>query len=336
MKLATMRNGRPDGHLVVVSRDNSRYVSAGRVAPNLQAALDNWAEAAPGLTELYDQLNAKAIAGQPFEPELALAPLPRAFQWIDGAAYLGHLDRVRSLKGSKDAELQSHTPLMYQGASDCLSAPTAPIVAPEEDLAIDFEAEIAAILGPVPMAADKMTAAKAIRLFALCNDVSFRRLVHEDLTNGFGFFHAKPSTAFAPIVVTPDECAEAWSNNRLSVTVSARVNDTQIGRLDAGRDMDFDFADMIAAATRTRALGTGTILGAGTIANRHDEALPLKPEGRGFACLAEARTVEKAKYGKARTPFLAVGDRVRISAVDKAGRSLFGEINQRVERMHRS
>lgn len=331
MKLATLRNGRPDGHLVVVSRDNSRYVSAGRVAPNLQSALDDWAEAAPKLGELYAQLNSKAIAAQPFEPELALAPLPRAFQWIDGAAYLGHLDRVRSLKGSKDAQLQSHTPLMYQGASDCLSSPTAPIVAPEDDLAIDFEAEVAAILGPVPMAADKTTAQGAIRLFALCNDVSFRRLVYEDLTNGFGFFHAKPSTAFAPIVVTPDECGDAWASNKLSVTVSARVNDTQIGRLDAGLDMDFDFADMIVAATRTRALGTGTILGAGTIANRHDEALPLKPEGRGFACLAEARTVEKAKYGKARTPFLRVGDRVRLSATDRTGNSVFGEINQRVE-----
>lgn len=331
MKLATLRNGRPDGHLVVVSADNTRYVSAGRVSPNLQAALDDWDQTAPQLKKLYEAVNAGTLASQSFDPALALAPLPRAYQWIDAAAYLGHLERVRSLKGSKDSQLQAHTPLLYQGASDCLSGPTAPIVAPEPELAIDLEAELALILGPVPMGADKAAAAGAIRLVGLCNDVSLRRLVHEDFTNGFGFFHSKPSTAFAPIVATPDEFGEAFAHNKLALTVNAFVNQNQIGRLDAGADMNFDFADLIVAAVRTRALGTGTILGVGTIANRHDQALPLKPGERGFGCLAEARTVEKAQYGKPRTPFLKTGDKVRIFAQDAKGQSPFGEIDQRVE-----
>jgi len=330
MKLATLRNNRPDGQLVVLSADLGRFVSAGRIAPTLQAALDDWTTHAPALAALAAQLDAGAIAGQPFDPALALAPLPRAYQWIDGAGYLSHLERVRSLKGSKDEELQSVRPLLYQGGSDSLSAPTDPIRVTDPDLAIDYEAEVAVIIGPVPMGATKAQAAAAIRLVTVCNDVSLRRLVADDLQNGFGFFHAKPSTSFAPIVATPDSLGSAWRDNRLHLPVRIEVNGTLYGQPNAGTDMHFDFADLIAEAARTRSLAAGTIIGGGTVSNRHDETLPIKKDGIGFACIAEARTVEKLKYGRARTPFLKPGDTVRIGALGPDGKSAFGDIIQTV------
>jgi fumarylacetoacetate (FAA) hydrolase len=330
MKLATLKNGRPDGQLVVLSSDGSRFVSAGRIAPNLQAAIDDWGRAQPALDALGSELEARAIAGQPFNPADALAPLPRAYQWIDGSGYLSHLERVRSLKGSKDAELQSDRPLLYQGASDSLSAPHDPIIATNPDLAIDFEAEVAVIIGAVPMGANREQASAAIRLITICNDVSLRRLVLDDLQNGFGFFHAKPSTAFAPIVITPDTLGSVWKDNRLHLPIRIEVNGTIYGQPNAGTDVHFDFADLIVEAARTRNLAAGTILGGGTVSNRHDEALPIKKDGLGFACIAEARTVEKLKYGRARTPFLKSGDTVRIAAIGAGGASVFGDILQTV------
>lgn len=330
MKLASLRNGRPDGHLVILSDDLARYVSAGRIAPTLQAALDDWESHAPALSALAAQLGAGAIASQPFDAQLALAPLPRAYQWIDGSGYLSHLERVRSLKGSKDAELQSSRPLLYQGGSDSLSAPTDPIRITDPELALDFEAEVAVIIGAVPMGVAYAQAAAAIRLVTICNDVSLRRLVVDDLQNGFGFFHAKPSTSFAPIVATPQALGDAWRANRLHLPLRIEVNDTLYGQPNAGTDMHFDFADLIVEAARTRALGCGTIIGGGTVSNRHDESLPIKRDGIGFACIAEARTVEKLKYGRARTPFLKPGDLVRIAALNPSGRAVFGEINQTV------
>jgi fumarylacetoacetate (FAA) hydrolase len=330
MKLATLRNSRPDGQLVVLSADSARFVSAGRIAPTLQAALDDWNAHAPALAALAAQLDAGAIASQPFDPAQALAPLPRAYQWIDGAGYLNHLERVRSLKGSKDEEIQSVRPLLYQGGSDSLSAPSDPIRVTDPDLAIDFEAEVAVIIGAVPIGATKAQAAAAIRLVTVCNDVSLRRLVADDLQNGFGFFHAKPSTSFAPIVATPDSLGNAWRDNRLHLPVRIEVNGALYGQPNAGTDMHFDFADLIVEAARTRALACGTIMGGGTVSNRHDESLPIKTNGIGFACIAEARTVEKLKYGRARTPFLKPGDTVRIGAVAGDGKSAFGDIVQRV------
>ena len=330
MKLATLRNSRPDGQLVVLSADLTRFVSAGRIAPTLQAALDDWDALLPGLFALAAQLDAGAIAGQPFDPAMALAPLPRAYQWIDGAGYLSHLERVRSLKGSKDEELQSVRPLLYQGGSDSLSAPTDPIRVTDPDLAIDFEAEVAVIIGAVPMGATRDQASAAIRLVTVCNDVSLRRLVADDLQNGFGFFHAKPSTSFAPIVATPESLGGAWRDNRLHLPVRIEVNGTLYGQPNAGAEMHFDFADLIVEAARTRNLASGTIVGGGTVSVRHDESLPIKATGIGFACIAEARTVEKLKYGRARTPFLKPGDTVRIAAVAGDGQSVFGDIVQRV------
>ncbi len=333
MKLATLRNGRPDGHLVIVSKDLTRFASAGRIAPNLQDALDQWDRCAPILQAVSDQLNKGEIAGMSFDPSEALAPLPRAYQWIDGAGYMVHLDRVRSLKGSKDEELQDERPLMYQGGSDSFLGPMEPIVVPEDGLAADFEAELVVVTGHVPMRPSKEQAASAIRLIGLCNDVSLRRLVVDDLKNGFGFFHAKPATSFAPIFVTPDELGEAWRDNRVHLTVRANVNESLYGQLHSGVDMRFDFADLLVAAAQTRQLGVGTIMGSGTVANAHDDMLPLRHNDIGFGCIAEARTVEKIKIGKARTPFLKVGDAVRISAVDSEKRSVFGAIEQRLKLM---
>jgi len=335
MKFATLRNGRPDGQLVVVSTDLQRYVSAGRIAPTLQAALDDWDALLPALAALGAQLDAGAIAGQMFDPALAMAPLPRAYQWIDGAGYMGHLERVRSLQGSKDAELQSTRPLLYQGGSDSLTGATDPIVIPEDGLALDFEAEVAVIIGPVPMRATREQAAAAIRLITICNDVSLRRLVAEDLQGGFGFFHAKPSTSFAPVVVTPDALHGAWRNSRLHLPVRITVNETLYGQPNAGVDVHFDFPALIAEAARTRTLAAGTIIGSGTIANHHDESLPIKRDGIGFGCIAEARTVEKIKYGRARTPFLKPGDVIQMSAVDADGQSAFGDIQQKVTLLRR-
>ncbi|MCD7059609.1 fumarylacetoacetate hydrolase family protein [Pelagibacterium xiamenense] len=330
MKLASLRNGRPDGHLVIVSRDLTRFASAGRIASNLQDALDDWSRAAPILQAVSDQLNNGEIAGMPFEPREALAPLPRAYQWIDGSGFMVHLDRVRSLKGSKDAELQDERPLLYQGGSDSMAAPTDPILVPSDDLAVDFEAEVVVVTAPVHMRASREDAQQAIRLVGICNDVSLRRLVAGDLQEGFGFFHSKPATSFAPIFVTPDELGDAWRDNRLHMKVRAHVNDSLYGQPNAGKDVRFDFADLIVEATRTRALGNGTIIGSGTVANAHEDILPLKRDGIGFGCIAEARIVEKIKIGKARTPFLKSGDRVHIEAVDAEGRSVFGAIDQKV------
>jgi len=331
MKLATIKNARPDGQLVVVSRELDKFVSAGRIVPTLQAALDDWDNCAPRLEVLSQQLNSGDIAGQPFEVEMALAPLPRAYQWIDGAGYLSHLERVRDLKGSKDTELQSVRPLMYQGGSDSLSSATDPIRVPSNDLAIDFEAEVAVITGPVPMSATPEQAQQAIRLITICNDVSLRRLVVDDLEKGFGFFHAKPSTSFAPVVATPDELGEAWQNNRLHLKVQIHVNGELFGQPNAGVDMHFDFVDLIVAAAQTRCLGAGTIMGSGAIANTHDQTLPIKKDEIGFACIAEARTVEKIKFGKAKTAFLKHGDRVKIAALDGNDIQFFGAIEQTVD-----
>ena len=336
MKLGTLRNGRPDGQLIVVSTDLSQYVSAGRVAPNLQSALDNWNSAKPELEALSASLNAGRIASQPFDPLLAMAALPRAYQWIDGAAYMSHLERVRSLKGSKDEELQSTRPLFYQGASDQLAGAHDPIVVPQDDLALDFEAEVAVILGPVPMHPTLEQAIAAIRLVTVCNDVSLRKLVVGDLQQGFGFFHAKPATSFAPVVATLDELGGAWRAEKLDLPVRVTMNNALFGQPNAAVDMHFDFADLIVGAAQTRALGTGTILGSGTISNRHDETPPMRREGIGFACIAEARTVEKLKYGRARTPFLKPGDRIRIAALDGDGRPVFGVIDQLVSILPRS
>jgi fumarylacetoacetate (FAA) hydrolase len=331
MKLATLRNGAPDGQLAVISKDLTRFTQASSIAPTLQAALDDWENISPLLEELSNKLNQKDIAGKPFDFADAMAPLPRAYQWIDASAYMSHLERVRSAHGSKDADLQNRRPIMYQGGSDTLLAATDNIVVTDENLAIDFEAELAVILSPVPMGVSEEEASSAIRLFTICNDVSLRRLVADDLQQGFGFFHAKPSSSFGPIVATPDEFGDAWDGKKLSGRLRSKVNGSLMGQPRTEVDMLFDFPRLIAEAARTRNLGAGTILGSGTVANTHDELLPIGSDGIGFSCIVEARTAEKEKNEKATTPFLKFGDRVQIEFISDDGASPLGEINQIVQ-----
>jgi fumarylacetoacetate (FAA) hydrolase len=335
MKLASLRNGRPDGQLVVVSHSLARYVSAGRIAPTLQAALDNWDVARPELEALSASLDAGAIAALPFDPAAAEAPLPRAYQGIDGSGYVINLERVQGLAGEAAEGLRANRPLLYQGGSDGFAGSTDPIVVPEEDLGTDFEAEIAVILGAVPMRPTPEQAAAAIRLVGLCNDVTLRRLVAQDLQSGYGFFHSKPATSFSPVVVSPEQLGTAWTGARLALPVVVEVNGKPFGRPNAGRDMHFDFVELIQAAAHTRSLGAGTIIGSGTISNRHDEPMPTRRDGIGYACIVEARMVEKIRYGKARTPFLKAGDRVSIGAFDAQGRPVFGSIEQTVTLLSR-
>lgn len=330
MKLATLSNGKPDGQLFVVSSDLKRCVSAGRIASNLQAALDDWQVAQPELEALSTALNAGDISGQKFEQEAALAPLPRAYQWIDGGGYLGHIERVRALSGGEAPEGEQRV-LLHQGASDQMRGACENIIVPMADLSIDLGAEIAVICGPVSMGSDAATAAESIRLVTLCNNITLRRLVAADLEEGFGFFHSKPTTSFAPIVATPDELAGTWQGTRLSARVDIAVNDLALGRLQAGEGMHFDFAHIIAEACRTRNLGAGTIVGSGTIANKHEKPLPLGRDDVGFGCIAEARTLEKALDDVAKTPFLRPGDKVQLAALDADGGALFGTIRQQVK-----
>jgi len=328
MKLATLRNGAPDGQLAIVSKDLSRFTQASAIAPTLQVALDQWDDVLPSLNALSDQLNSGDIAGKPFDASMAMAPLPRAFQWIDASAYMSHLERVRSASGSKDAELQEDRPIMYQGGSDTLFAAHDDVVVPSDELAVDFEAELAVILGPVAMGSDAEDLSDAVRLFTICNDVSLRRLVKDDLQGGFGFFHAKPSSSFGPIVATPDEFGDAWDGHKLKGKLQSRVNGVMLGQPRTEVDMLFDFPRLIAEAARTRNLGTGTILGSGTVANTHDEVLPIGADGIGFSCIVEARTAEKLKSEKAVTPFLRAGDEISIQFVADDGTRPLGEIKQ--------
>jgi fumarylacetoacetate (FAA) hydrolase len=329
MKLGTLRNGRPDGQLVVISTDLTRCVSAGRIVPNLQAALDNWEQVRPALQELSAALDAGNIAGAPFDPAAAAAPLPRAYQRICGSAYPTHLERTRTPDG-RPAEAPGRRPAIYQGASDGLAGATQPITLPESDLSPDFSAEVAVVLGPVPMRPGRDEAAAAVRLVMIACEVSLRKLVADDLQQGLGLFHSRPEVAFAPAALTVDELAGAWRGQRLFLPVRVLVNNMLFGQPNAGTDMQFDFADLIMAAAQTRPLGNGTILSAGTISNRHDETPPIRREGIGFASIAEARAAEKAKYGRARTPFLKDGDRIRVAAFDTGERPVFGTIDQTV------
>lgn len=337
MKLGTLRNGRPDGQLMVLSADLARYVSAGRIAPNLQAALDHWDVARPALEELAQALDAGRVAASPFDPALASAPLPRAYQHIGASAYPSHGDRVPHPGAARSTtEPAARRPVFYQGASDLLAGPTQPLLVTDNELSPDLSAEIAVVLGPVPMRPGRDEAAAAIRLVLLANSLSLRKLVADDLQQGAGYFHSKPMTAFAPAAVTPEELGVSWRGNRLCLPVRVTINNMLFGQPNAGADMQFDFVDLILAAAQTRPLGNGTILSAGTVSNRHDETPPIRREGVGFASIAEARTVEKAKYGRARTPYLKSGDRVRITAVDSGERPVFGTIDQTVGLLSRS
>ncbi len=334
MKLASLKSGR-DGRLIVVSRDLSRFADASAVAPTLQAALDDWDAALPRLTEIADGLESGRLAHQPFDPAKCASPLPRAYQWLDGSAYVNHVALVRQARGAEVPETFWTDPLMYQGISDVIIGPRDPIQLAEEAYGIDLEAEIVVVLGDVPMGATREQAAKAIKLIMLVNDVSLRNLIPAELAKTFGFLQSKPSSAFTPVAVTPDELGKAWDGAKIDLPLLSFINGKPLGKPVASVDMTFDFPTLIMHATKTRALSAGTILGAGTVSNRDADGGPGKTitdGGLGYSCLAEQRTVETILHGKPSTPFLKFGDRVRIEMNGTDGQSIFGAIDQEVVR----
>jgi fumarylacetoacetate (FAA) hydrolase len=337
MKLATLRDGTRDGRLVVVSRDLTLASDATHVAPTLQAALDDWDRAAPQLALIARGLES---GGQPtlrFHEREAHSPLPRAYAWADGSAYVNHVELVRKARGAEMPPEFWTDPLIYQGGSDAFLDPREPIRMADEAFGIDLEAEVAVIVGDVPMGADRAAALAAVRLVMLVNDVSLRNLIPQELAKGFGFFQSKPSTAFSPVAVTPDELGTAWSDGRLSGVLRVDLNGQPLGRADAGTDMTFDFGTLIAHAARTRPLTAGTIIGSGTVSNRLDggPGRTVDQGGAGYSCIAEQRMVETIDTGAPITPFLAFGDCVRIEMRDVHGHSIFGAIEQSVEQYGR-
>ena len=337
MKLASLKGGR-DGRLVVVSTGLTRCVSAAAVAPTLQAALDDWERLSPGLIKIANALEANALekgegASQPFDAAQCAAPLPRAYQWLDGSAYVNHVALVRKARGVEMPATFWTDPLMYQGGSDVMRGPRDSIALADEAWGIDLEAEVVVILGDVAMGASRDEAAKAIKLIMLVNDVSLRNLIAPELAKGFGFVQSKSASAFSPVAVTPDELGAAFDGAKVTLPLLSFINGTPFGRPVAGDDMTFDFPTLIAHAAKSRALSAGTILGSGTVSNRDADGGPGKPisqGGLGYSCLAELRTVETLESGKPVTPFLKFGDRVRIEMKDAQGNSIFGAIEQDV------
>ena len=322
MKLASLKGGR-DGQLVVVSRDLTRAAAAPGVAPTLQAALDDWDRVQPHLETIYRALNdGKADGAFAFEESACTSPLPRAYQWADGSAYLAHVELVRKARGAEMPKSFWTDPLMYQGGSDDFLGPRDPITAKDEAWGIDFEGEVAVITGDVMAGCSVGEAEKSICLVMLVNDVSLRNLIPNELAKGFGFFQSKPASAFSPVAVTIDELGSHWRDGKLHLPLLVHLNGKQFGAPNAGADMAFNFPQLIAHAARTRSLAAGSIIGSGTVSNRDPAA--------GSACLAERRMLEQIENGAPMTPFLKSGDRVRIEMKDDGGRNIFGAIEQDV------
>ncbi len=332
MKLATLKHGGRDGTLVVVSRDLSRCRPVPAIARTLQAALDDWASCEPQLRQVYEALNSGALGSQAFDQAACHSPLPRAYQWADGSAYINHVELVRKARGAELPESFHTDPLMYQGGSDSFIGPRDAIVA-DESWGIDFEAEVSVVTGDVPMGATPEQAAKAIRLVMLVNDVSLRNLIPNELAKGFGFFQSKPASAFSPVAVTPDELGAAWKDAKLHLPLVVHLNGRLFGKPNAGVDMTFDFGRLVAHVARTRELEAGSIVGSGTVSNKQGGlwGSSIEHGGVGYCCLAELRTYETIERGKPETPFMGPGDTVRIEMLDAEGRSLFGAIENRVE-----
>jgi len=326
MKLATLRRGGRDGRLVVVSRDLTHCQLVPGIAPTLQAALDDWATVAPKLAERAAALEHGSLHSDvmPFDPAQCAAPLPRAYHWVDGSAYVNHVELVRKARGAEMPASFWTDPLVYQGGSDDLLGSRDDATFGDTAWGIDLEAEVAVITDDVPMATTAEDAAGHIKLVALVNDWSLRGLIPGELAKGFGFYQSKPATAFSPVAVTPDELGDAWSDSKVHLPLVSRINGREFGHPDAGTDMTFSFAQLIAHVTRTRRLGAGAIVGSGTVSN-YDRS-------RGSSCLAEKRTLEQLEHGAPRTPFLQFGDRVSIEMFDAGGRSIFGALDNRVVR----
>ncbi|TIP08612.1 fumarylacetoacetate hydrolase family protein [Mesorhizobium sp.] len=333
MKLATSKDGTRDGKLVVVSRDLTRFTDASFLVRTLQAALDDWSRVAPHLATIAESLENNAVPSARFHEHEAHSPLPRAYQWADGSAYVNHVELVRKARGAEMPASFWTEPLIYQGGSDAFIAPRDPIRVVDEASGIDMEAEVAVIVDDVPMGASLDEARAAIRLVTLVNDVTLRSLTAPELAKGFGFFQSKPSSAFSPVAVTPDELGEAWDGGKVSLPLLVDLNGKPFGRANAGIDMTFDFPALIAHAARTRPLAAGTIIGSGTVSNKLDggPGKSVAAGGAGYSCIAELRMIETIEAGSPKTPFLRFGDTVRIEMKDKAGHSIFGAIEQKVE-----
>jgi fumarylacetoacetate (FAA) hydrolase len=321
MRLATLADGSRDGALVVVDGTGTSYASASDVAPNLQAALDDWSRCDPLLRALSERLERGSVASLPLRPEALAAPLPRAYEWVDGSAYLNHVVLVRKARGAEPPEGMTSDPLVYQGGSGVLLAPRAPLVLPAPSYGLDFEGELAVVLDDVPRGISQARAGDHVRLLVLANDVTYRDLVPSELKKGFGFFLSKPATAFAPLAVTPDELGDAFRDGRAFLRLACTYNGVSVGDLDTGPEMHFSFFDLLAHVTRTRALTAGTVLGGGTVSN----ADPT----RGFSCIAERRARDVLS-GLPPTPYMKAGDTIRIEAFDAKRRSVFGAIEQAV------
>lgn len=337
MKLATLKAGGRDGTLVVVSRDLATCVAVPTIAATLQAALDDWKACAPQLQTVSDSLNQGAAKNaQPFDAAQCHSPLPRAYQWADGSAYLNHVELVRKARGSEVPESFWSDPLMYQGGSDSFVGPQDTIDAISEDWGIDLEAEVAVVTGDVAMGTSAERCADQIRLVMLVNDVSLRNLIPAELAKGFGFFQAKPASAFSPVAVTPDELGDAWQQSKLKGALRVQINGQPFGEPDAGEDMAFSFAQLIAHAAKTRQLCAGSIIGSGTVSNKQGSlhGSSVANGGVGYCCLAEVRMYETIEGGKPTTSFLRFGDRVRIEMLDADGASIFGTIDQTVRQVH--
>jgi len=323
MKLATLKRGGRDGTLIVVDRDLTRYTPVPDIATTLQQALESWAELSPELANRYQALNDNSISSQAIIFEKLAAPLPRAYQWLDGSAYLPHVERVRKARGAEVPESFYDDPLMYQGGSDFMLGPRDPIVAADEAWGIDLEAEVAVITDDVSQGIDAGNAGRHIKLIMLVNDVSLRNLIPAELAKGFGFMHGKPPTAFSPVAVTPDELGNAWQANKVHLPLLSHLNGELLGNPDAGQNMQFDFARLIQHAAATRPLGAGCIIGSGTVSN--------EDLARGCSCLAEKRVLEIINNGEVSTPFLKHGDQMRIEMFDQDKHSIFGAIDQVVQ-----
>jgi len=324
MKLASLKQGGRDGSLVVVDKDLEGFARATGIALTLQAALEDWERAAPELQRLYEALSEGGLAREDFAESACASPLPRAYQFADGSAYVNHVELVRKARGADMPPSLWADPLMYQGLSDGFLGPHEDIALASEEWGIDFEAEVAVVVDDVPMGIPAEAAHGHIKLLMLVNDVSLRNLIPAELAKGFGFFQSKPASAFSPVAVTPDELAGAWRSGKVHLPLLSYLNGSLIGRPNAGVDMNFDFPTLVAHAARTRILSAGTIIGSGTVSNR-DRSV-------GSSCLAEVRTLEVLDQGKATTPFLRFGDRVRLEMLDEDGKSIFGAIDQRVVR----
>ena len=333
MKLATLKDGTRDGKLVVVSKDLTRYCAADNIAPTMQAALDNWDEVAPKLNALYTDVEHQTVPCERFHEREAHSPLPRAYQWADGSAYINHVELVRKARGAEVPDSFYHDPLMYQGGSDKFLAPRDDIPLKDTKWGCDMEGEVAVITDDVPMGVSSDDAADHIKLVMLVNDVSLRGLIPGELAKGFGFFQSKPSSAFSPVAVTPDELGDAWKDNVIHLPLMVDYNDQPFGRANAGVDATFSLADLVAHAAKTRELGAGTIIGSGTVSNQGPEGDPGKPVsegGLGYSCIAEIRMIETIANGEASTPFMSPGDTVRVEMKDAEGHSIFGAIEQKV------